>query len=91
MRAVMFWVLFGLGSALLGVSMLGSQVPWQDVTFEKVASLIAGLLLAGPLVLGRFRRSPGQWRAGSAPTLILSVEMMLFLYTLLSLLTYRGH
>lgn len=87
----MFWVLFGLGSALLAVSVLGSQVPWHDLTFEKAASLAAGLLLAGSLVLGRFRRSLGQWRAGSIPTVILSVELMLCLYTLLSLLTYRGH
>jgi hypothetical protein len=89
MRIVAFWVLFGLGSLLLGVSAIGSQVPWPGFTFEKVASLSAALLLLGSLLLGRFNRPVGQWRAGSVLTGILSVELALCLYISLSLLTYQ--
>jgi hypothetical protein len=90
MRVVAFWALFGMGSALLIVSLVGSQVPWPSCTFEEVASLAAGLLLAGSLVLGRFRRPVGHWRASLIPTVVLSGELMLCLYCLASLLTYRG-
>jgi hypothetical protein len=86
----MFWMLFALGTLLLVISVLGSQVPWKDLTFEKVASLTAGGFLAGSLVLGRSHYRLGQSRVGSIMTVVLSVEFILCLYTLLSLFTYRG-
>lgn len=90
MRVLMFWMLFVLGTLLLVISVLGSQVPWGDFTFEKVASLTAGGLLAGSLALGRSHYRSGQSHVGSIMTVILSLELILCLYTLLSLLTYRG-
>jgi hypothetical protein len=86
---MMFWVSFGLGSTLLVISVIGSQVPWKDFTFEKAVSFVAGLLLGSALVLGKPYRRAG--RAGSTLTIVLSMELILCLYTLVSLLTYRGH
>ena len=91
MRVIMFWVLFGLGSALLIFAVLLSQVPGQDRTFDKVTFLITGLLLAASLLVGRFHRGVGRWRAGTILTIILSTELMLCLYGLVSVLTYRQH
>jgi len=91
MRVVIFWILFVLGTLVLVVSVLGSQVPWKDFTFEKVASLIAGLLLAGSLVLVRPHYRFGESHVGTIMTIVVGAELILCLYTLLSLLTYRGH
>jgi hypothetical protein len=89
MRGVSFWGLFGLGSALLVISVLGSQVPWKDFTFEKTASLVAALLLSGALLVGKPYLRVTRWHMGSILTVVLSAELILCVYTLISLLTYR--
>jgi hypothetical protein len=91
MRAVIFWILFSIGSVLLAFSVLLSQTPGDDRTFDKVIFSTAGVLLIGSLVLGRFNRGVGHWRIGAIPTVILSAELVLCAYGLLSVLTYRRH
>jgi hypothetical protein len=91
LRIIVFRVLFGVGSALLVLALLISQAPTDDYTPDKIIYSAAGILLGTSLVLGRFRRGAGQWRAGSIPTLILSAEMVLCMYGLASVLTYRRH
>jgi hypothetical protein len=86
---ITFWILFGFGSALLVVSVLGSQVPGNDRTLDKALFSTTGLLLAGSLALGGLSRGTRQWRAGSIPRIILSAELLLCLYGLVSVLTYR--
>lgn len=89
MRGVSFWGLVGLGSMLLVVSVLGSQVPWKDLTFEKTTSLVAGVLLSGSMVIGKPYLRVTRWHMGSILTVVLSAELLLCAYTLISLLTYR--
>ncbi len=87
MRVVTFWILFVLGTTLLVVSVLGSQVPWKDFTFEIGTSFTSGMLLAGSLVLWRTHYRVGH--LGAIMTVVLGAELILCLYTLLSIVTYR--
>jgi hypothetical protein len=86
---LIFWLLFGLGSALLIFAVLLSQVPGEDRTFDKVVFSITGLLLAASFTVGRFRGPAAQWRPGPILTVLLSAELLLCLYGLVSVLTYR--
>jgi hypothetical protein len=89
MRVIMFWLLFGLGSALLFFGVLLSQAPGEDRTFDTVVFSVTGLLLIASVLLGRISRGSVPWRIGSFPIVILSVELLLCLYGLVSILTYR--
>ncbi len=91
MRAATFWILFSIGSLLLAFSVLLSQTPGDDRTFDKVVFATAGILLVAALLLGRFNRGVGHWRIGAIPTVILSAELAVCAYGLLSVLTYRRH
>ncbi len=91
MRPVIFWILFSIGSLLLVFSVLLSQTPGDDRTFDKVVFSTAGMLLIASLLLGRFNRGVGHWRIGAIPTMILSAELLVCAYGLLSVLTYRRH
>jgi hypothetical protein len=88
---VVFWVLFSLGSALLIFSILLAQTPGEGRMFDDVVFSVTGLFLAASLLVGRYHRVGGQWRAGLIVTVILGAELLLCLYGLVSVLTYHRH
>jgi hypothetical protein len=91
MRTVIFWILFSIGSMLLVFSVLFSQTPGDERTFDKVIFSAAGVLLLASLAIGLLNRGVGHRRIGAIPTVILSAELAVCAYGLLSVLTYRRH
>jgi hypothetical protein len=89
---IIFWMLFGLGSALLVFAVLLGQVPGEATGFQKAVLSVTAIVLSASLVMGRFSRADGKRPAGQTPTVILILELILCLWGLVDALTYkRGH
>ena len=90
-KAVVFWVLFGLGTAVLAFAILLTPTPGEDRTFDLIMLSIAGVLLTTAFVLARLRTlAPGGWRMWPVSAVVLSGELLLCIYGIISVVTY-GH
>jgi hypothetical protein len=89
-KTVLFWVLFGLGTAVLGFSVLLTQTPGDERTFDVVMLSTAGALLATVLVLGWLRAAgPGGRRRWPFVFVVLCGELLLCIFAVIDILTYR--
>lgn len=80
LRTIAFWLLSVLGSAVLVFAVLLTQTPGKDRTFDVLILVVAGALLSGALAASRFRLLPATF---------LGVELLVCIYALISVLTYR--
>ncbi len=89
-QALVFWLTSLLGTAVLAFSVLLTQTPAEDRTLDTIMLIGAGLLLTAALVVGRRRRSTsGDWRPWPVAAVILAGELVVCLYGLISVTTYR--
>ncbi len=90
-KAVLFWVVFGLGAAVLAFAVLLTQTPGEDRTFDAIMLSIAGIIVLAALVMARLRAaSPGGWRLWPLAVVVMGGELLICAYALISVLTYRG-
>ena len=94
-RLSLFWLLYLLGSGVLLFSLLLTQVPREDRTFELIALPTAGALLTASLWVGFFwskapygGASPGCIKPGLQ--VATCFEIFLAAYGAISVFTYRG-
>jgi ATP/ADP translocase len=89
------WSSFALGTLVLLFAILLTQTPSKEHTFDLIVLLMAASLLLAALLLGRLgKRTTGVASfgpAGMIMTGVLILELLVCLYGILSIVTYRSH
>ena len=89
-KSVLFWALFGLGTCVLVFAILLTQSPGEDRSFDLIMLSLAALLLVSTFVLGRHEaRALVGMRTWPIMGVVLSGELLLCLYAITSILTFR--
>jgi tellurite resistance protein TehA-like permease len=88
-RVIVFWLLFTLGTLVLIFALGVSHMKATDRSDDIVVFSISGVFLLAGLLLGRLQRGIEGWRIGPVLTGILSVELILCLYGLVTVTIYQ--